>query len=293
MGEPAPGISLRKLFWISFLWSCGEPPPPSEKTVPVEVTLTERDRLASQETFRFASWLVAQEGDGVVMLLPLQPIRAQICPNVKRLSFGERWDEALPDRLQEDPLKEGGLKPMSQETKDEMVRVGDPLSGLLPQLEVLPPEDQLPYADLPGESLYFRHDFGGHISFNLWESERRSSLPLTDEMLDLVIGDWQSLTGKACSGVNISENAWGEKGEQDRQDSLSRARRIGLRYLVVDTELFGEQGMFHLENQVKPHLAGRFNFSDGTGITIFELISSDVAGYSLRTGAAADAVPVQ
>jgi hypothetical protein len=280
-----PGLS--RLPWLGLLWACAENPPPPPPTVPVKVTLPERDRLASMETLRFASWLVAQEGDGVVLLLPLQPIRARLCTNIGRFSFGERWDQELLDTPREDPLEEGGWKPMSEETKEDFMRV-DPLSEQAPQLEILPPEDQLPFADLPGESLYQRRDFGTHLSFDLWDSDRRQALPLTDEMMGLIIGDWQGLTRKACQGVDINEDAWEEESEQGRQDTLARARRIGLRYLVVDTELFGESGMFHLSNQVEPHLVGRYDFTDGTGVTIFELISNDVTGHSLRSGRAAN-----
>ena len=285
-------LRASRLLWLGLLWACAENPPPPPPTVPVEVTLPERDRLAGLETLRFASWLVAQEGDGVVLLLPLQPIRSRVCPNIERVSFGERWDNELDATSQGDPLEEGGWQPMSGATKDDFVRV-DPVNEQLPQLEILPPEDQFPFADLPGESLYLRRDFGTHLSFDLWDSDRRQALPLTDEMMGLVIGNWQALTRKACQGVDISEEAWGEESEQGRQDTLARARRIGLRYLVVDTELFGESGMFHLSNQVESHLVGRYDFTDGTGVTIFELISNDVVGHSLRSGRAADPVSEQ
>jgi len=242
--------------------------------------------LASEESFKFASWLVAQEGDGVIMLLPMQPVRAQLCPQVDRASFGERWDAERDKEPAGDPLEEGGMKPMSKARKAESVRE-DPLANLEPQLEVLPPEDQLPFADLPGESLYFRSEFGNHLSFDLWVSERRSALPLTDEMLLLFDRDWDALTRSACMGQPIPKSANDPLNRQERQNTIGASRRIGLRYLVVDRELYGKKGMEILEEQLSAHLVGKgHEFSDGSGVTIFELVSLDVMGPSLRSGAA-------
>ena len=69
-----------------------------------------------------------------------------------------------------------------------------------------------------------------------------------------------------------------------------RLAHLGVWVFVIlfDTQLFGDEGMEIMARQLYPHMVGRQDFKDGSGVTIFELISADVAGRALREGAAAD-----
>ena len=265
---------------ICGLLSCGDDPA-LPAVVPVVRGPDDRDRLAAGETDRFARWLVSQEGDGVVLLLPFEPMTDSHCPKVDRDSYAERWEKEARDSTGGDPLKEGGIQRMGEEEKADIF-AEDPLAFLEPQLELLPPRDQLPFADLPGESLYFRSQFGEHWSFALRGPDRFKVLPWSDELGTLLLGDWQDLTKQACMGLKIPRRAYGNATEPARQSIIARARRMGLRYLVVDTALYGDQGLAHLEKQLEPHLTQRYEFPDGSGIVIFELVSPDVLGTSLR-----------
>ena len=283
---------MRLRFWkfglLVLVMACGGDDSPSTVVRDVSPGYDELQRMASEETYKFASWLVAQEGDGVVMLVPMRPVKRQHCANVNRMSFGERWDAELDEETMGDPLKEGGMSPMSQARKEEII-LEDPMARLAPQLAILPPETELPFANLPeDQNLYSRTEFGNHASWDFWDHARRSTLPMTDEMLRIFDQDWEDLRRQACIGASIPKRAYSERSETDRQLAIGASRRMGLRYIVVDTELFGEEGMEIMARQLNPHLVGRQDFKDGSGVTIFELISADVAGRSLREGAAAD-----
>ena len=56
-----------------------------------------------------------------------------------------------------------------------------------------------------------------------------------------------------------------------RQPTTARMRASGLRYIVVDSAAFGEEGLAILDKQLAPHTESIAEFDDGTGARIYLL----------------------
>lgn len=83
--------------------------------------------------------------------------------------------------------------------------------------------------------------------------------------------NWDDLTHPVSSGNPIPRSAYDERSEPGRQSTLARMRASGLRYIVVDSAAFGEEGLAILDTQLEPHTESVEEFSDGTGVRIYVL----------------------
>jgi hypothetical protein len=83
--------------------------------------------------------------------------------------------------------------------------------------------------------------------------------------------NWDDLTHPAATGNPIPRSAYDERSEPARQATVARLRASGLRYVVVDSAAFGEEGLAILDAQLEPHTERIEEFEDGTGVRIYVL----------------------
>ena len=83
--------------------------------------------------------------------------------------------------------------------------------------------------------------------------------------------NWDDLTHPVSSGNPIPRSAYDERSEPGRQSTTARMRASGLRYIVVDSAAFGDEGLAILDKQLAPHTESIEEFEDGTGVRIYVL----------------------
>lgn len=83
--------------------------------------------------------------------------------------------------------------------------------------------------------------------------------------------NWDDLTHPVSSGNQIPRSAYDERSEPGRQSTTARMRASGLRYVVVDSAAFGDEGLAILDKQLAPHTESIEEFDDGTGVRIYVL----------------------
>lgn len=84
---------------------------------------------------------------------------------------------------------------------------------------------------------------------------------------------WDDLTQPVATGNPIPRSAHDERSEPGRQATITRMRREGLQYVVVDAAAFGEEGLAILDTQLQPHTDRVERFDDGTGVLVYVLTS--------------------
>lgn len=83
--------------------------------------------------------------------------------------------------------------------------------------------------------------------------------------------NWDDLTHPVSTGNPIPRSAHDERSEPGRQATVTRMRREGLRYVVVDAAPFGDEGLAILDAQLQPHTEHIERFEDGTGVLVYVL----------------------
>jgi hypothetical protein len=86
-----------------------------------------------------------------------------------------------------------------------------------------------------------------------------------------LIRNWDDLSHPLVTGKPIPTSSYDERSEPGRQKVIQGLREDGLRFVIVDDAVYGDEGLQILRAQLAAHTAEERHFDDGTGVTVFAL----------------------
>jgi hypothetical protein len=90
--------------------------------------------------------------------------------------------------------------------------------------------------------------------------------------IEALTRNWDDMAHPMVTGNPIPRSAYDDTSEPRRQATIEWLRRQGLRYVVVDMNVYEGEGFTLLARQLEPHTQAVHRFDDGDGVTIIELL---------------------